>query len=71
MIVDYRKWLLLNKLQESGERAKVRRQSFPVKMMYSFVYPFSSGIVIYAGLMTFSVVVTNITKPRPRLPKAI
>ena len=71
MIVDYRKWLLINKLQESGEHAKKRRQSFPVKMMYSFVYPFSSGVVIYAGLMTFSVVVTNITGLLPQIAKGL
>lgn len=71
MMVDYRRWLLLNKLQESGERAKVRRQSFPIKMMYSFVYPFSSGIVIYAGLMTFSVVVTNVTGLLPQIAQGL
>jgi uncharacterized membrane protein YoaK (UPF0700 family) len=48
---------------------KVRRQSFRIKMLYSFVYPFSSGIVIYAGLMTFSVVVTNITGLLPQIAK--
>ena len=36
-------------------------------MLYSFVYPFSSGIVIYAGLMTFSMVVTNITGLLPQI----
>ncbi len=38
-------------------------------MLYSFTYPFSSGIVIYAGLMTFSVVVTNITGLLPQIAK--
>ena len=31
------------------------------------MYPFSSGIVIYAGLMTFSIIVTNITSLLPRI----
>jgi uncharacterized membrane protein YoaK (UPF0700 family) len=48
---------------------KVRRQSIQIKMLYAFVYPFSSGIVIYAGLMTFSVVVTNITGLLPQIAK--
>lgn len=46
---------------------KARRQSFRVKMFFAFIYPFSSGIVIYAGLMTFSVVVTNITGLLPQI----
>jgi uncharacterized membrane protein YoaK (UPF0700 family) len=46
---------------------KVRRRSFRVKMLYAFIYPFSSGIVIYAGLMTFSVVVTNVTGLLPQI----
>jgi uncharacterized membrane protein YoaK (UPF0700 family) len=46
---------------------KVRRRSFRIKMLYAFIYPFSSGIVIYAGLMTFSVVVTNITGLLPQI----
>jgi uncharacterized membrane protein YoaK (UPF0700 family) len=48
---------------------KLRRHSFRIKMFYSFAYPFSSGIVIYAGLMTFSVVVTNITGLLPQIAK--
>jgi uncharacterized membrane protein YoaK (UPF0700 family) len=48
---------------------KTNRRAFPVKMLYAFVYPFSSGIVIYAGLMTFSVVVTNITGLLPQIAK--
>jgi uncharacterized membrane protein YoaK (UPF0700 family) len=48
---------------------KVRRRSFRIKTLYAFVYPFSSGIVIYAGLMTFSVVVTNITGLLPQIAK--
>jgi len=48
---------------------KTRRQAFPVKMLYAFVYPFSSGIVIYAGLMTFSVVLTNVTGLLPQIAK--
>lgn len=48
---------------------KTNRRAFSVKMLYAFVYPFSSGIVIYAGLMTFSVVVTNITGLLPQIAK--
>jgi uncharacterized membrane protein YoaK (UPF0700 family) len=48
---------------------KTRRQSFSIKVLYSFAYPFSSGIVIYAGLMTFSVVVTNVTGLLPQIAK--
>jgi uncharacterized membrane protein YoaK (UPF0700 family) len=48
---------------------KTRRRAFPVKMLYAFVYPFSSGIVIYAGLMTFSVVLTNVTGLLPQIAK--
>ncbi len=48
---------------------KIRRRSFRVKMLYAFVYPFSSGIVIYAGLMTFSVVVTNVTGLLPQIAR--
>jgi uncharacterized membrane protein YoaK (UPF0700 family) len=36
-------------------------------MFYAFVYPFSSGIVIYAGLMAFSIIVTNITSLLPQI----
>jgi uncharacterized membrane protein YoaK (UPF0700 family) len=50
---------------------KVRRRSFRIKMLYAFIYPFSSGIVIYAGLMTFSVVVTNITGLLPQIAKEL
>jgi|GEM_PF-466276 len=46
---------------------KQRRQAFIIKMMYAFIYPFNSGIVIYAGLMTFSVVVTNVTGLLPQI----
>lgn len=46
---------------------KARRRSFRMKMLYAFIYPFSSGIVIYAGLMTFSVVVTNVTGLLPQI----
>jgi uncharacterized membrane protein YoaK (UPF0700 family) len=49
------------------EGARLRRRSFRIKMLYAFVYPFSSGIVIYAGLMTFSVVVTNVTGLLPQI----
>jgi uncharacterized membrane protein YoaK (UPF0700 family) len=54
-------WTLLRNLP------KARRQAFRVKMFFAFIYPFSSGIVIYAGLMTFSVVVTNITGLLPQI----
>lgn len=46
---------------------KVPRKAFSIKKLYAFVYPFSSGIVIYAGLMTFSVVVTNVTGLLPQI----
>lgn len=46
---------------------KLRRRSFRMKMLYAFIYPFNSGIVIYAGLMTFSVVVTNVTGLLPQM----
>jgi len=48
---------------------QLRRSSFRVKMVYAFVYPFSSGIVIYAGLMTFSMVVTNVTGLLPQIAR--
>jgi len=48
---------------------KLRRGSFRIKMVYAFVYPFSSGIVIYAGLMTFSMVVTNVTGLLPQIAR--
>lgn len=48
---------------------KTRRQAFSIKMLYAFVYPFSSGIVIYAGLMTFSAVLTNVTGLLPQIAK--
>lgn len=66
------RWYTYLKPQTLGEilirpNEKVRRRSFRVKMLYAFIYPFSSGIVIYAGLMTFSVVVTNITGFLPQI----
>ncbi len=48
---------------------KVSRKAFSIKMLYAFIYPFSSGIVIYAGLMTFSVVVTNVTGLLPQIAR--
>ncbi len=48
---------------------QLRRRSFRIKMVYAFVYPFSSGIVIYAGLMTFSMVVTNVTGLLPQIAR--
>ncbi|MBX2891248.1 MAG: DUF1275 domain-containing protein [Saprospiraceae bacterium] len=56
---------LVSMLPRPSER--VRRRSFRIKMLYAFIYPFSSGIVIYAGLMTFSVVVTNVTGLLPQI----
>lgn len=48
---------------------QLNRRRFRVQMVYAFVYPFSSGIVIYAGLMTFSMVVTNITGLLPQIAR--
>ncbi len=48
---------------------QLNRRTFAIKMVYAFVYPFSSGIVIYAGLMTFSMVVTNITGLLPQIAR--
>jgi len=53
----------------NGNGEKVPRRSFQVKMLYAFIYPFNSGIVIYAGLMTFSMVVTNVTGLLPQIAK--
>jgi uncharacterized membrane protein YoaK (UPF0700 family) len=50
---------------------KVRRRSFRIQTLYAFAYPFSSGIVIYAGLMTFSMIVTNVTGLLPQIAKDI
>lgn len=49
------------------EGATVRKRSFRIVMLYAMVYPFSTGIVIYAGLMTFSMVLTNITGFLPQI----
>lgn len=51
------------------EGAMVRKRSFRQVMVYAMVYPFSTGIVIYAGLMTFSMVLTNITGFLPQIAK--
>ncbi|HMX40577.1 MAG TPA: DUF1275 family protein [Saprospiraceae bacterium] len=48
---------------------QLNRRRFRVQMVYAFVYPFSSGIVIYAGLMTFSMVVTNVTGLLPQIAR--
>jgi uncharacterized membrane protein YoaK (UPF0700 family) len=48
---------------------QLNRRRFRIQMVYAFVYPFSSGIVIYAGLMTFSMVVTNITGLLPQIAR--
>jgi len=49
--------------------AKVRKRSFRSVMLYAISYPFITGIVIYAGLMTFSLVLTNITGFLPEIAK--
>jgi uncharacterized membrane protein YoaK (UPF0700 family) len=51
------------------ELLRLDRNSFRMKMGYAFIYPFSTGIVIYAGLMTFSLVLTNITGLLPQIAK--
>jgi len=51
------------------EGATVRKRSFRSVMLYAMAYPFSTGIVIYAGLMTFSMVLTNITGFLPQIAK--
>ncbi len=48
-----------------------QRLSFSLQLLYAFVYPFSTGIVIYAGLMTYSVVLTNITGLLPQIAQDI
>ncbi|MDO8365863.1 MAG: hypothetical protein Q7T20_03625 [Saprospiraceae bacterium] len=52
-----------------AEGAVVRKRSFHSVMLYAMAYPFSTGIVIYAGLMTFSMVLTNITGFLPQIAK--
>lgn len=52
-----------------ADGATVRKQSFRIVMLYAVAYPFSTGIVIYAGLMTFSMVLTNITGFLPQIAK--
>lgn len=47
--------------------AKIGRKVYRVKLFYAIALPLAAGIVIYAGLMTFSVVVTNITSLLPDL----
>ncbi|MCC7465416.1 MAG: DUF1275 domain-containing protein [Saprospiraceae bacterium] len=49
--------------------AMVRKRTFRSVMLYAICYPFSTGIVIYAGLMTFSMVLTNITGFLPEIAK--
>jgi uncharacterized membrane protein YoaK (UPF0700 family) len=51
------------------EGATVRKRSFRSVMLYAVAYHFSTGIVIYAGLMTFSMVLTNITGFLPQIAK--
>jgi uncharacterized membrane protein YoaK (UPF0700 family) len=46
---------------------RLSRKSFRIQMLYAFVYPFASGIVIYAGLMAFSMVLTNVTGFLPQI----
>ncbi len=52
-----------------ADGAIVRKRSFRSVMLYAVAYPFSTGIVIYAGLMTFSMVLTNITGFLPQIAK--
>lgn len=61
--------MLLFKAYTEKWSKKVPRRAFTIKKLYAFVYPFSSGIVIYAGLMTFSMVVTNITGFLPQIAR--
>jgi uncharacterized membrane protein YoaK (UPF0700 family) len=56
---------MISKIQLKKQEARTR--SFRMKMIYAFVYPFSSGIVIYGGLMTFSAVLTNVTGLLPQI----
>lgn len=51
------------------EGATIRKRSLRSVMLYAVAYPFSTGIVIYAGLMTFSMVLTNITGFLPQIAK--
>lgn len=53
--------------QHRLKKKETRIRSFRRKLAYAFVYPFSSGIVIYGGLMTFSAVLTNITGLLPQI----
>lgn len=52
-----------------ADGATVRKRSYRSVMLYAMAYPFSTGIVIYAGLMTFSMVLTNITGFLPEIAK--
>ncbi len=56
-------------IEEDMLTHRKRNLSFKLQMLYAFIYPFSSGIVIYAGLMTFSVVLTNITGLLPQIAR--
>jgi uncharacterized membrane protein YoaK (UPF0700 family) len=68
-------WLIFKNLYNFGEgeddmlAKRKQRLSFRLQMLYAFIYPFSTGIVIYAGLMTFSVVLTNITGLLPQIAR--
>lgn len=46
---------------------KIGRKVYRVKLFYAIALPLASGTVIYAGLMTFSMVVTNVTSLLPAL----
>lgn len=48
---------------------RLSRQTFRIQLFYALVYPFASGIVIYAGLMAFSLVLTNITGFLPQIAR--
>ncbi|MDX2134391.1 MAG: YoaK family protein [Saprospiraceae bacterium] len=54
-------------LPPSMRPQKIGRKVFRVKLFYALALPLAAGNVIYAGLMTFSIVVTNITSLLPEL----
>lgn len=46
---------------------RIGRKVYRVKLFYALALPLAAGTVIYAGLMTFSIVVTNVTSLLPEL----
>lgn len=65
--MPYKRWRIFRRPGPDSWYQKPRRKSFRIKIFYAFIFPFNSGIVIYAGLMTFSVIVTNITGLLPQI----